>query len=98
MQYFDWDKEKNNKLKEEREISFEEIIEAMNNGELLDVTDNPNKKYKGQKIFVVNLNDYIFLVPFVENEKGVFLKTIFPSRKATKKYLIKKGGKNDEIL
>lgn len=91
MFYFDWDEDKNQKLKEERDISFEEIIEAMDKGQLLDVTDNPNKRYKGQKVFVINLNDYIFLAPFVENEKGVFLKTIFPSRKATKKYL--KGGK-----
>lgn len=89
--YFDWDEEKNQKLKEERDISFQEIVDAMENGYLLDVIPHPNqKKYPGQKIFIVNINNYIYSVPFAETNEKVFLKTIFPSRKATKKYLIER--------
>jgi hypothetical protein len=57
-------------------------------GDLLDVVEHPKQdKYKGQRIFIVNIEDYAYLVPFIEVEKEVFLKTIIPSRKATKKYL-----------
>ncbi|GAB4544588.1 MAG: hypothetical protein Kow0063_38330 [Anaerolineae bacterium] len=61
---------------------------------ILDIVEHPNQeKYKGQRIFIVNVNHYAYLVPFVESEKEIFLKTIIPSRKATKKYL---GGKEHE--
>lgn len=91
MKYFDWSKEKNEKLKKERDISFEEVIMAIEEGNLLDVIEHPNKKkYPNQELFVVNINDYAYLVPFAEDEEKYFLKTIFPSRKITQKYIINK--------
>lgn len=93
MKYFDWSKEKNKTLKKERDISFEDVLIAIEEGGIIDVIKNPNKKrYKNQKIFLVKINEYVFLVPFIEDEKKIFFKTIIPSRKATKKYVIK-GGK-----
>ncbi len=75
-------------------ISFEEVIEAINEGRLLAKVKHSNQnKYPNQWMFVVNIQDYVYLVPFVEDEEKIFLKTIFPSRKATTKYL--KGGSND---
>jgi uncharacterized DUF497 family protein len=88
VKIFSWNPEKNKILKEERGISFEEIVLYIELGFLVDVLENPNQeKYKGQKIFVVQGTDYVYLVPFVENESEIFLKTIIPSRKATKRYL-----------
>ena len=90
MKYFDWDEEKNNKLKETRDVSFEEIILAISNNQILDVLTHPNKeKYPNQKMFVVELFNYAYLVPFVEDKDKYFLKTIYPSREATKKFLNK---------
>ena len=89
MKYFDWDVDKNKKLIQERDISFEEIIVAIEEGRLIDVVQHKNKsKYPQQKIFIVNVAEYAYLVPFVEDEHKIFLKTIIPSRKATKKYII----------
>ncbi|MGA3292274.1 MAG: toxin [Candidatus Microgenomates bacterium] len=94
MKYYDWNKEKNRLLKAERDISFEEVYIAIESGGLLDIVKHPNqKKYPNQKMFVLNINNYVYLVPFVEDEEKVFLKTIIPSRKATKKYIVKGGGK-----
>ena len=91
MKYFDWSATKNAQLKIERDISFEEIIVAINDGKLLDIVEHPNKKkFPGQKILIVEISEYAYLVPFVENEEKIFLKTIIPSRKATRDYLIKK--------
>jgi hypothetical protein len=91
MKTFSWNNEKNALLQAERKISFEDVVLYIEMGFLLDVLDHPNQeKYKGQNVFVVQIDDYIYLVPFVETELQVFLKTIIPSRKATKKYL--KGG------
>ncbi len=88
MKYFDWDEAKNDILKKERNISFEIIIIQIVVGKLLDVLEHPKqKKYKNQKLFVVEYEGYVYLVPFVEDEEKIFLKTIIPSRKATKKYL-----------
>jgi hypothetical protein len=88
MKIFSWNTEKNDVLKAERQICFEDIVLCIELGFLLDILEHPNQeKYKGQKIFVVQVDDYAYLVPFVENEVEVFLKTIIPSRKATKKYL-----------
>ena len=90
MKYFDWNSEKNTQLRNERDISFEDIIVAMDGGGLLDVLEHPNiKRYPTQRIFVVLVLEYVYLVPFVEDDEKVFLKTIIPSRKATKKYFIK---------
>jgi len=89
VQYFDWDKGKNELLKKERDIGFEDVINAIDNGRLIVTLDHPNQKlYSNQKMYVVNINDYAYVVPFVEDKDKRFLKTIFPSRKMTKKYLI----------
>ncbi len=88
MKYFTWNSNKNEKLKKDRAVSFEQIVLQIEEGKVLDILEHPNQeKYRNQKIFVVELNDYIHLVPFVEEDEFVFLKTIIPSRKATKKYL-----------
>ena len=85
-------KEKNELLKQSRGIGFEEIIASIDSGKVLDVYDHPGQEnYPGQKIYVVEALDYIYLVPFVRNEEGIFLKTIIPSRKAKKIY---KGDNN----
>lgn len=89
MKFFDWNEDKNKTLKQEREISFEEILTAIEEGQLLDILEHPERKrYPNQKIFIVNVDNYAYLVPFVENKEKIFLKTIIPSRKATKKYLV----------
>lgn len=94
MKPFDWNEGKNQKLKEDRDISFEEIVNAIENNDLLDEINNPNKeKYSSQKMYVVEIDSYVYLVPFIENDEKIFLKTIFPSRKATKKYLIERRKK-----
>ena len=91
MKLFDWDSEKNIWLKENRGISFEDIIFYIENDCLIDDTEHPNKqKYPGQRILVLNIDNYIYLVPYIEKDDEIFLKTIIPSRKATKKYLQEK--------
>lgn len=88
MKYFDGDEDKNEWLKKERNISFEIIISLIEMGNLLDILEHPNKeKYKDQKIFVIEYDNYAYLIPFIEDKEKVFLKTIIPSRKATRKYL-----------
>ena len=85
MKYFAWDDEKNAKLKAERGSGFEDIVFHIERGDLLDILEHPNPDhYAGQRIFVVRREDYVYLVPFVEDDHTVFLKTIIPSRKATK--------------
>jgi len=88
VKYFDWDEEKNAFLKALREISFEDVQTAIEEGRVLDEFEHPNKKrYPNQRIFIVEIDNYAYYVPYVEDEEKIFLKTIFPSRKATKKYL-----------
>jgi len=88
MKYFEWNEEKNEKLKKDRNMSFEIIVRQIELGNLLDIVEQPNKdKYANQNIYVVEYENYAYLVPFVEEEEKIFLKTIIPSRKATKKYL-----------
>ena len=88
MKYFDWDDAKNAKLRAERGIGFEDIVFHIERGDVLDILENPNPcRYASQRIFVVRREDYMYLVPLVEDEHTVFLKTIIPSRKATKHYL-----------
>ncbi|MFH1900329.1 MAG: toxin [Patescibacteria group bacterium] len=90
MKYFDWDNQKNKRLKTERDISFEDCLVAINEGKLLATIDHTDKKkYPHQKIFIINISNYVYLVPFVEDEEKIFLKTIIPSRKFTKKYILK---------
>lgn len=88
MKSIAWDNKKNNLLKLERNVSFEDIIICLRNNKILDLLDNPNQdKYAGQKMLIVEINNYAYLVPYVETEDEIFLKTIIPSRKATKLYL-----------
>ena len=88
MRFFDWDDAKNAKLKAERGIGFEDIVFHIGRGDLLDILEYPNPdRYARQRIFVVRREEYVSLVPFVEDEHTVFLKTIIPSRKSTKQYL-----------
>lgn len=87
---FDYSEIKNQLLKQVRDISFEEVIEAIQNGQLVDDVDHFNKKkYKNQRIFIVKTKNYMYAVPYVvdKKRKKVFLKTIFPSRVLKKKYL-----------
>jgi uncharacterized DUF497 family protein len=88
VKYFWWDAAKNEKLKAERGISFEEVVYHIGRGDVLDILEHPNqRRYAGQRVFVVKVSDYVYLVPFVEREHEVFLETIIPSRPATRKYL-----------
>ena len=88
MKYFDWNDEKNEKLKKLRAVSFEQVELAIATGDLIDRLTHPNRtKYPNQKLFIVRVGDYICSVPYVEDEEKIFLKTIIPNRKATKKYL-----------
>ena len=90
MKYFDWNEKKNIQLKEERNISFEDMVIAIDEGSLLDILKHQSKdRYPDQKIFVIEMHGYAYLVPFVEDNKKIFLKTIIPSRKATEQYIIK---------
>jgi len=92
MKIFKWNSEKNELLALARGITFEEIVQKIQSGAKVIDTDHPNKKkYPNQKILIVDVDGYAYLVPYVINKDEYFLKTIIPSRKATKKYL---GGKN----
>ena len=90
MKYFAWSAEKNESLKIDRGVSFEEVVFHIERGNLLDVLEHPNqRRYPGQRIFVVDIGGYAYLVPFVEIEAEIFLKTVIPNRKATNMYLAK---------
>ena len=91
MKLINWNKQKNEWLKKNRGICFEDILFYIDNDFLIDDIEHPNQeKYSGQRMSVININEYIFLVPYIENEDVIFLKTIIPSRKASKYYLEKK--------
>ena len=84
---FEFDPEKNVLLKKERGIGFEEIIALIESGKLINILGHPNKKkYPHQFIYEVDVGGYVYIVPFVKHESRIFLKTIHPSRKATKKH------------
>ncbi|MEW6219013.1 MAG: toxin [Thermodesulfobacteriota bacterium] len=88
MKPFRWSAEKNERLKEERGVSFESIVVAIESGGLLDILAQPNQsKYPRQRALVVSCDNYVYLVPFVEEGGYFFLKTVIPSRKATRDYL-----------
>ncbi len=88
MKYFSWSVEKNEQLRRDRGIAFEEIVFHIERGDVLDILEHPNQeRYSGQRLFVVEVESYAYIVPFMESDSEVFLKTIIPSRKATKKYL-----------
>lgn len=88
MSIFEWNDEKNEFLKSVRGVSFEEVVFHIQNGDVLNVLKHPNAaRYPNQNIIVLNIEGYVYLVPYVK-ERGVrFLKTVIPSRKATKEYL-----------
>ena len=91
MKYYDWNDEKNDLLKKLRGVSFEQVVLAIVSGDLIDRVKHPNpEKYPNQRVFLVKIEDYIYSVPYVEDDEKIFLKTIIPNSKATKKYL---GGK-----
>ena len=93
MKPITWNYNKNDLLKDQRSISFEDVVFHILSGDILETIDHPNQeRYPEQQIHVIDIENYVYLVPFVESEEEVFLKTIIPSRKATKKYL---GVKND---
>lgn len=87
MLCYDWNREKDKKLKAERGISFEDIIEAIELGGLVDTLDHPDQEtYPNQKIYVIRTLGYVYMVPSIRNGNNIFLKTIIPSRKAKKQY------------
>jgi uncharacterized DUF497 family protein len=93
MKHYAWSAEINAQLKQERGLSFEDVVFHIEAGDEVDLFDHPNQeRYPGQKIAVVLIEEYAYLVPFVESENEIFLKTIIPSRKATKQYI----GESDE--
>ena len=88
MTLYDWSPEKNDVLKRERGLAFEDIVFHIDRGGLLDTLEHPNQeRYPGQRIFIVNVEGYACLVPLIEQDGVIFLKTIIPSRKMTKLYL-----------
>lgn len=88
MKIFDWNPDKNKLLIEERGISFEDVIYYLQNNCLLDDLKHSNQeKYPNQRIFIINIENYAYLVPYIETDEEIFLKTVTPSRKATQQYL-----------
>ena len=87
MKYLNWNNEKNELLKKGRGISFEEIAILIEAGKIISTEENPNRD--NQKMYVVEIDNYAVVVPFVETDDEIFLKTIFPSRKLTKIYKLK---------
>jgi uncharacterized DUF497 family protein len=93
VKYYSWNPEKNEQLKQERGVSFEDVVFHIEAGDEVDIFEHPNQeRYPGQRISVVLIEGYAYLVPFIESDDEIFLKTIIPSRKATKQYV----GESDE--
>ena len=96
MNIFRWDNEKNELLKANRGVCFEQVVLLMERGEVLDTIEHPNQeKYPGQKIAVIMIDNYAYLVPYVEDNEEIILKTIIPSRKAANKYMRVKNEKDN---
>lgn len=89
----EWNEVKNELLRRERGLSFEKIQIAIEQNKLIDIIQHPRPGYENQKILIIEIENYIVLVPFVEDDEKIFLKTAFKSRKATKQY---RGEKNDD--
>lgn len=88
MKVFRWNNEKNEWLKKHPGVCFEQVVILLAREEVLEVVEHPNQeKYPGQRIAIVKINDYAYLVPYVQDGEEIFLKTIMPSRKATSKYV-----------
>lgn len=85
-----WNSEKAETLRNDKlrgGISFEDCVIAIETGRVLDIVQNPNPKYVNQGAYVLNIEGYAYFVPYVESEKEIFLKTMYPSRKYTARYL-----------
>jgi uncharacterized DUF497 family protein len=94
VDHYKWDAKKNEQLRADRGVSFDQVVMHIERGEILDIYEHPNRaQYPNQQVLVVEIEGYAYLVPFVESAAGRFLKTIIPSRKATRRYL---GEKNEE--
>ena len=78
---FHWSEEKNLLLKKTRNLYFEDVVVAIEGGDLIEVVPNSSKNHQEQSCFIVKINNYAHIVPYIENENGIFLKTIYPSRK-----------------
>lgn len=89
MKYFNWNSDKNEILKHTRGISFEEIVYLVQSGKILGIEENPRRS--NQKMYILEIENFAVIVPFVEKDNEIFLKTAFPSRKYTKRYGLKKG-------
>jgi uncharacterized DUF497 family protein len=88
MKVFRWDNEKNEWLKKNRGVSFEQVVILMEREDVLETIEHRNQdKYPGQKIATVKIGDYAYIVPYIQESEDIFLKTIVPSRKATNKYV-----------
>lgn len=87
MKYFNWSSEKNQILKQEQNLSFEEITYLIESGQILSVEENPGRP--DQKIYILEIDNYAVVAPFVETENEIFLKTAFPSRKYSKRFGLK---------
>ena len=86
----EWDSAKDELLRERRGVSFGDVVAAVTEGDLIDITPHPNqKRYPHQRMFIVTIRSYVYNVPFVEDEKKIFFKTIIPDSDATKRYLLK---------
>ncbi len=93
---FDWNPKKNEWLKKTGNISFEQVIFHLSQGDVWKITDHPDqKKYPGQKIYFILVEEYIYMIPYVIQKDCIFLKTIIPSRKATKVYQKERGEPNE---
>ncbi len=94
MKYINWNTEKSFILKKSRNVCFEDVVFHIEHGDILDDYQQPNQqKYAGQRIMVVSIDTYAYIIPYIEDEDEIFLKTIIPSRKATEKYL---GGRHED--
>ena len=94
MVIFNWDNIKNEQLKKERGVSFEQIVFLIENDCVIDILKHPNKKkYGGQRVYIVNIDNYAYVVPYEDKGEERILRTIFPSRKYTVEYLRNKGEK-----
>jgi hypothetical protein len=87
MKRIEWSEEKNKQIQAERDLSFEAIVVAIEQGKLIDIVPNPSQNHANQNVLVVNIDDYLVLVPFVEDDEKIFLKTAFRSRKISKQRL-----------
>ncbi len=87
MKYLNWNSEKNEILKRERGISFEEIAYLIESGQIVGIEENPSRS--NQKLYILEIDNYAIVVPFLESETEIFLKTAFPSRKYAKRYGLK---------